>query len=117
MFHMLHASLLAAASVAATGQPAASPIVIPTVSRPPQLDDYRDGTPRQGELVIDRFVQRDPNDGEPASEETTAYLSRDGRALYIAFRCRDRRPEAIRAHLSQRDQIQQDDQVDRKSVV
>ena len=110
MFHLLHASLFVA-SVATVSQAATPSVAIPTVARPPVLEDYRDGTPPQGELVIDQFLQRDPNDGEPASEQTTAYLSRDRRALYVAFRCRDRQPDAVRARLSQRDQIQQDDQV------
>ena len=100
--------LTAAAPVLA--QPALPATAIPATLRPPTLDDVVDG--RMSEwLRQSEFRQRDPNDGDPASEPTTAYLSHDRDFLYVAFVCRDRTPSAIRARLSKRDAIAQDDQV------
>jgi hypothetical protein len=62
-------------------------------------------------LRIDGFTQRQPGDGEPASERTVAYLSRDHQALYVVFVCRDREPQNIRAHLTKREQMTTDDLV------
>jgi hypothetical protein len=88
-----------------------NPVRMPRVARPPVLDDYVSGEPPQGELVMKDFRQREPNDGDAASEQTTAYLSYDANNLYVAFVCRDRTPARLRARLSRRDAIAQDDQV------
>ncbi|HUQ86597.1 MAG TPA: DUF5916 domain-containing protein [Vicinamibacterales bacterium] len=103
--YMLMAMLLAAAPAAA------QPIRLPQVARAPTLDDYVRGETPQGELVRDEFRQRDPNDGDPASQSTSAFVSFDRDNLYVAFVCRDRDPSRIRARLSKRDAITQDDQV------
>ena len=101
--------LLHAAPAAAQG--AAPPLRLPQVTRAPALDDYLHGDAPQGELVRGEFRQRDPNDGDPASQSTTAYVAFDRDNLYVAFVCRDRDPARIRARLSKRDAIAQDDQV------
>ena len=108
MVHLIQTSVLA---FALANQTAAAPVVIPVVARPPVLDDYRTGAPPQGEIVIDGFLQRDPHDGDPATEPTAAYVSFDRDNLYVAFVCRDRDASRIRARLSKRDAIAQDDQV------
>ncbi len=84
---------------------------IPMVVRPPILEDYLQDSPPQGELLVDNFTQRDPHDGEPVTQRTRAYLSYDARHLYVAFVCFDQDPAEIRARLSKRDTIAQDDQV------
>ena len=96
---------------AATAQPAPAPARIPMVVRPPLIEDYLSDAPPQGELLVDTFTQRDPHDGEPVTQRTRAYLSYDARHLYVAFVCFDQDPEQIRARLSKRDAIAQDDQV------
>jgi hypothetical protein len=53
--------------------------------------------------VVGNFVQRDPNQGEPATERTEVRVAYDGDALYIGARLYDRRPEAIVRRLSRRD--------------
>lgn len=83
---------------------------VPLVDRPLSLDDLR-GESVPGALRIAEFRQRDPNDGDPASEATTAYLAVDRDNLYVGFICRDRTPARIRGRLSKRDAIAQDDQV------
>lgn len=84
---------------------------IPKVSRPPKMEDFLNGTPREAELKINDFRQFDPSDGEPVSQPTTAYLSYDDRNLYVAFVCIDD-PGKIRAQIGRRDNIFSDDRVD-----
>jgi hypothetical protein len=57
------------------------------------------------------FVQRDPHDGEKVSEETEAYLGYDQKNLYLVFVCFDD-PKKVRARLSRREDIYDDDQVE-----
>lgn len=84
---------------------------IPRVSTPPSLDDFVAGRAREAEAVVTGFVQREPGDGVPASQQTTAYLSYDDRHLYVVFVCRDVQPEQIRARLARRESIEGDDMV------
>lgn len=83
---------------------------IPYLERPPTLDDIASGAPADGWLVAGQFVQRDPNDGEPATVPTRAWVSRDASHLYVGFVCVEE-PSKVRARLSRRDAITQDDQV------
>jgi hypothetical protein len=52
---------------------------------------------------IGGFLQRDPVEGEPASEDTIIRVAYDEDALYIAARLFDREPTAIGRQLSRRD--------------
>jgi hypothetical protein len=83
---------------------------IPRVSRAPKLQDFLIGTPREAEARITDFRQREPGDGVPATQKTTAYLSYDETNLYIVFECQDE-PGKIRGRLVHRDAIADDDQV------
>src|SRR5882762_5471090 len=83
---------------------------IPRVSRAPRLDDFLQDKPREAELVIDDFRQNVPGDGTPASEKSTAYLSYDEKNLYAVFVCHDASGQ-VRAHLSKREDVGQDDGV------
>jgi uncharacterized protein DUF5916 len=85
------------------------PPQIPWVSAPALLEEIASG--RTEAITLGGFRQREPNDGDAVTEETIAYLSRDARNLYVAFRCEDREPGRIRARLSRRDSILQDDEV------
>jgi len=83
---------------------------IPRVMRPPKLTDFIDGHAREAELTVTDFRQNIPGDGDPASEHTTAYLSYDQKNLYVVFECKDA-SGAVRAHLSKREDLDQDDGV------
>lgn len=83
---------------------------ISRASTPPKLEDYLDGKSRQDETKVTGFLQRDPRDGIPVSQETTAYLSYDDKNLYAIFVCKDD-PKQIRAHLSKREDVFSDDLV------
>lgn len=87
-----------------------APLRIPRVSRPPKLSDFIDGTPREAEVAVTVFKQFDPHDGEPISQQTTAYLSYDHKNLYIGWICKDD-PSKIRARVAPRKQIDTDDRV------
>jgi hypothetical protein len=65
--------------------------------------------PDLGAMVGD-FRQREPGDGVPVSQGTTAYLSYDDTNLYVVFACKDD-PARIRANIARREDIGDDDQV------
>ncbi len=49
------------------------------------------------------FTQRDPNEGQPVSEETEVRVMYDDDAIYIGARLKDSQPKAIKALLGRRD--------------
>jgi len=102
-------------------QPAPKPeiappaITIPRLSHAPSLDDFLTMQP-QGETALQMakvsgFTQRNPHDGESVSEPTEAYLGYDQRNLYVVFVCFDD-PRKVRARMSRREDIYDDDQVE-----
>jgi hypothetical protein len=103
--------LLAAlgAPVAAAGQAAQTRIQIPRVDTAPTLDDFAGGTGPG--VAVSNFLQREPGDLVPVSEPTTAYLSYDHDALYVAFVCKASNPASIRARMSRRESVFDDDWV------
>ena len=112
-------SLLAAG--ATTRVPAQAPLAppntgkiplskIPRVQRAPKLEDFLENHAREAELEVKDFRQNSPGDGTAATEATTAYLSYDEKNLYVAFVCQDE-PGQVRAHLSKREESDQDDGV------
>src|SRR6266404_3423094 len=82
---------------------------IPRVSKAPKLEDFLAGRPREAELLVDDFRQYVPGDGNAATEKTAAYLSYDDKNLYVVFVCHD--GGQVRAHLSKREDVLQDDGV------
>ena len=55
------------------------------------------------------FVQRDPDEGMPATERTELLLAYDDEALYVGARLHDSEPELIEARLSRRDDHSESD--------
>jgi len=53
---------------------------------------------------ITSFVQREPDEGTPASEQTEVWVSYDSEALYVAARMHDHSPDSIVARLVRRDE-------------
>ena len=94
--------------------PAAVPVDSPATA-PQQVRAFRLARPvtidglltepmwRSAERVTG-FVQRDPKEGEQASESTVVYLAYDDAALYVAARLYDSKPDSIVARLARRDQ-------------
>jgi len=89
---------------------------IPRVQTPPTLEDFlamKPGPAWEGKLAVaEGFHQWRPNDGAPSTQKTVAYLGFDDKNLYVIFVCFDSQPEQIRAHLTARDNIWNDDFVD-----
>jgi hypothetical protein len=90
-------------------------ITIPRLQRPPSLDDFLTMKP-QGEIALQMakvtgFTQRAPYDGQAVSEPTEAYLGYDQKNLYAVFVCFDD-PKQVRARMSVREDIYDDDQVE-----
>lgn len=57
------------------------------------------------------FTQREPDEGQPATEETVVQLAYDDQALYVAVTAFDRQPEKIATRLARRDQWAEADAV------
>ncbi len=101
-----------------TGQSSISTIpslTIPRLPHGPSLDDFLTMEP-QGDIArqmakVTGFTQRDPHDGEPVTEPTEAYLGYDQKNLYVVFVCFDD-PKQVRARMSRREDIFDDDQVE-----
>jgi Domain of unknown function (DUF5916)/Carbohydrate family 9 binding domain-like len=90
-------------------------LTIPRLAHAPVLEDFLTMKP-EGETAsqmakVSGFVQRNPHDGEPASEATEAYLGYDQKNLYVVFVCFDD-PKKVRARMSRREDIYDDDQVE-----
>ena len=100
----------------AAAPPTLGRITIPRVSSPPQLEDFLEMKPSpawEDKLAkIDRFTQRTPSDGQPVSQRTEAYLGYDDKNLYAIFICFDSEPGKIRARLSRREDVFDDDSVE-----
>ncbi len=104
------------ATVFAAPPPNFAQITIPRISSAPALEDFLEMKPSaswDGKLAkIDQFVQRIPSDGEPVSQRTEAYLGYDDKNLYAIFICFDNEPHNIRARLSRREDVFDDDTVE-----
>ena len=67
----------------------------------------------QGKLAkVTGLTQRVPTDGAPISQRTEVYLGYDDKNLYSIFVCFDREPRKIRARLSRREDVLDDDTVE-----
>jgi hypothetical protein len=114
-------SLLVAAPADAQTAPAV--VTVPRLTRAPALEYFegQDGHATDSSLAAERaaaglgvavsdFRQREPGDGTPVSQATTAYLSYDDANLYVVFVCRDD-PAKVRGRVARREEIAGDDQV------
>ncbi len=69
------------------------------------------GGTAQQMVKVTGFTQRNPHDGEGVTEPTDAYLGYDQKNLYVVFVCFDD-PRQVRARLSSREDVYDDDQVE-----
>jgi len=85
---------------------------IPVLSESPEIDGKLDNDPWEREaLKIDNFLQFVPKEKGIPTEKTVAYIGMDKKNLYIAFQCFDSQPQKIRAAITKRDNIMDDDWV------
>ena len=78
---------------------------------PIQVDGYLKEAAWKRATKIEDFYSYYPIDGMPAVEKTIVLLGYDENSVYIAFVCFDKNPELIRATVSSRDDIFDDDHV------
>ncbi|MGH9311118.1 MAG: DUF5916 domain-containing protein [Vicinamibacterales bacterium] len=73
------------------------------VSEPPRVDGVLDEAMYRTLEPITGFIQQDPNEGEPATEQTLVWITFDDENLYVGARCRDSQPSRIMANDMRRD--------------
>ena len=89
---------------AAIAQP--HPVRVVTAVRavpPPVVDGRLDDPVWAAAVPVGGFLQRDPDEGQPATEETLVRIAFDDDAVYVAAEMRDRDPAGIVRQLSRRD--------------
>ncbi len=90
-------------------------LAVPRLLAAPKLGDFEGmapGTPLARQmLAVDKFVQREPKDGSPCSQQTQAYLGYTDKNLYVVFLAFDSYPGLMRARMLRRELIDDDDQV------
>lgn len=77
-------------------------IDIQKVSSSPKIDGYIEESFWGSLTPLKDFVQFDPYNGKPPSEETIAYIAYDEDNLYFAFNCLDSQPGKIKGDLTPR---------------
>ena len=75
----------------------------------PVIDGVLDDAAWAAGLKFDGFKTFKPDYGKDASQKTEAYIAYDAENFYFAFRCFDAEPGKIKAAVSKRDNIFQDD--------
>src|SRR5687767_8470698 len=71
------------------------------LERPVEVDGRLEEVAWRTPAIATRFTQRDPTEGEPATERTDVWIAYDADAIYIAARLHDRSP--VSARLGRRD--------------
>ena len=101
------------ATASAGLRPQTAHVRIPKIERAPELEDFLDMQPAAGwagRLArVEGFIQRAPDDGKAASQQTEVYLGYDERSLYVIFVAHDNEPGKVRARLDKREGITLDE--------
>jgi hypothetical protein len=83
---------------------------IPELSQPPKIDGVIENPLWEKEtLKIENFLQYTPKEKGIPTEKTVAYMGYDKKCFYFAFRCYDSDPKRLRATITNRDNIIDDD--------
>jgi hypothetical protein len=96
-------TLALAGPVAAQPPEGAGPVRAARLSSPVVIDGRLDEAVWRGAPSVTRFTQRDPVEGGTPSESTWVWVAFDDRALYVAARLWDSRPDSVVAQLVRRD--------------
>jgi hypothetical protein len=86
-------------------------INIQKVSSSPKIDGFLEESFWGNLTPLKDFVQYDPYNGKPPSEETFVYLAYDEDNLYIAFNCLDSQAKKIKGDLTPREKFRANDYV------
>ncbi len=83
---------------------------VPELSHPPKIDGVLENPIWEKEaLKIENFLQFTPKEKGTPTEKTVAYIGYDKKFIYFAFRCYDSDPKKLRATITNRDNIIDDD--------
>ena len=100
------------AGFAAAGILAGRPALRPTrTDVRPDIDGRLDDLVWRSAVRVTEFVQQQPLDGAPPTEDTEAWISYDGQNLYLAFHAHYGDPGIMRANRVDRDQAFRDDNI------
>jgi hypothetical protein len=117
VFSMIALPALAGAvrSGATPERPVFATLHVPHLEQTPRINDFLSMHPSPAfastMLKVEGFTQRDPKDGAPISQKTELYLGYTDKNLYVVCICFDSEPEKIRARMSRREDINDDDQI------
>lgn len=84
---------------------------IQKLTQPPKIDGWLDDEAWKVVQPVGDFVQYDPVNGAPASEETLVWAGYDDRYIYFAFLMKDSQPEKIWAELTPRNEYENNDSI------
>ncbi len=79
------------------------------IDNPFELTGKLDNPAWQKAKPIELNFEFKPSDNTPAQQKTFAYILYDDHNIYFGFKCYDTNPKQIRANISDRDKIWQDD--------
>lgn len=91
--------------------PARQPLAIRQIQTPPVIDGNLDDAAWKEAKQFTGFKTFNPDYGTPASEKTVVYMTYDSEHLYFAIRCSDSHANKIKASVSKRDSMFDDDWV------
>jgi hypothetical protein len=111
----LFAVCLACSAPALVTAQVSEELVIPFTDQEPELADFAGMQPsealRSKMAMVTGFIQREPDDGAPSSQRTEVYVAYDQRNFYAVFLAFDDQPGQVRANLSPRENIDNDDNI------
>jgi hypothetical protein len=87
-------------------------IVLPFISSPPRIDGGFDEDVYSNFLKLDNFFQLTPKYNQPGSERSEVFFGYDAKNIYLAVKAYTRDPRKIRASLTRRDNIDNDDRIE-----
>src|ERR1035437_6447752 len=93
MSRLLFIGLLPATLALCSSPPLPAPLIqvrdiqIPKIDRPPNIEEFLDGGSRGDMKRIDDFRQRNPGDGVPVSQNTSAWIGYSDKSFYAVFVC------------------------------
>ncbi len=106
---LLSAAVPAAAAAASAPSRPIEPV--PIAVKPPVIDGVLDDEIWSRALHFDGFKTFKPDYGKEPSQKTDAYMAYDPENIYFGVHCSDTEPSKIKAAVSKRDAIFQDDLV------
>lgn len=91
--------------------PAQVTVKLATLTAPPKIDGVMGEGEWRGSAKVEIGYQILPGDNVPATERTEVYLAYDREHLYVAFHAFDSDPGSLRARITRRDDVFNDDYV------